>query len=109
MASTYRNATLINIPASFTGVYTVPSSTTALIQAIHVANKDAAVQTVSAEWTNASNSNAATQLIVNAEIPSISAFQILDKTLVLETGDALLLKSGTADVLDVTISVMEIT
>jgi hypothetical protein len=110
MAEAYKNAGS-ELTAALVVVYACPAGKTAIVQSIHVANKSAPAVShlVTAEWRDSSAASVARQIGVAMEIPGGSALQMLDRPLVLESGDDIRALADTLAVLDITISVLEIT
>ena len=103
----YRNAAARLTTTAATTLYACPDGTVAIVNALLVANVDAAAQPVSLEWLDAS---AGVDFALGSAL-SIAAgglLQLLDKPIVLESGDALKLTAAAGNVLHVTASVMEV-
>jgi len=119
MANTFRMTNETNVATSLETIYTVPSSTTAIILGIMLSNTGSStikssVQLVSTTATSVNaggtNANETTHLIKDAPINNSSSLEIMaGNKIVLQTGDILKAKSDTASALDIIISYMEIT
>ena len=113
MANTFKLKTKAAIGTGITTVYTVPSSTTAIVLGLVVGNVTGssvnATVTVSSN-TSDTETNADVETVTNAPIPSGSSLETLSGgKLVLGTTDLLRVTSSVASSLDVCLSVMEIT
>ena len=87
MATTFKNAKKA-LTASRSDIYTCPSATSAIVFGIHLANVDGANNaTATIDWTDSSDSNAATKLCNTLDVPADTAVQLLPKPIVLEAGD----------------------
>jgi len=119
MANTFRMTNELNLSTTLETIYTVPSSTTAVILGIMISNTSTSaargsVQLVSTTATStnsgASNANESTHLIKDAPISNSSSLEVMSgNKIILQTGDVLKAKSDTASALDIAISYMEIT
>jgi len=108
MAETFKNVRKV-LGDSATDVYTVPSATTAIVIGCQVANVGAANNELDFYWTDSSAADAATYLADGVDIPNAAAYEPIGGKLVLETGDKLVGVSETADELEATVSVLELT
>jgi hypothetical protein len=110
MANTFKNAALANANHSaYSTLYTAPSSTTTVVLGLAIANKTTQAVNVQVQFTDSSASSTH-QLLENVEIPAKTTLETLaGQKYILETGDILKVKSGTASALDVVLGVMEIT
>ena len=110
MANTLKNKGQL-IGATSTDIYTVPASTTATIHAAWFANLHASnQQTVTVTWTDSSAGSPAVvhTVLNNVPIP-VNDTLIFDKPLNLETGDILSASCSSANDVEATIAIMEIT
>lgn len=105
MANRYVNAAVALTTTNSTDLYTVPGGCTALIQSVVVSNEDAVSRTVTGTFYDSSATSSFT-LIKDASIPAASSLNILDKPFSLEEGDKIRLQAGTANVFDVTASIL---
>lgn len=114
MGNTYKNAT-----SSLTGatgpddavlLYTCPSSTTAIINDIIIANRGHSTQAVTTYLTDNSASNDL-YLISGVSVPMSSNFSPLPGSLVLEQNDSINFYLGASNIsgVDVVASILEIT
>ncbi len=114
MANTYKNASVSITSAGGAGtttLYTVPSSTTAIVNDIIVSNNSAsAANTVNIIMTD-NSAGADLYIISGAEVPVNSNFAPLPGSLVLEESDVIKTNIGTADSAGVSIvaSILQIT
>jgi len=114
MANTYKNAasslTGATGPGNATTLYTCPSSTTAIINDIIIANRGHSTQSVTAYLTDNSTSNDR-YLISGVSVPMSSNFSPLPGSLVLEQNDSINFYLGASNVsgVDIVASVLEIT
>ena len=108
MANTFKTKTFDGSSANadtFMTVYTVPSATTAVVLGMTLAN----ITTSSIEVT-IFLTNDDVNIAKLAQIPAKSSLEVMSgNKYVLETSDILKVKSATANSLDTTLSVMEIT
>ena len=113
MANTFKVKTKAGIGTSITTVYTVPSTTTAIVLGLIIGNvTDLAVAaTVHVESdTSDTETNGNVELVTAAPIPAGGSLETLGGgKLVLQTTDILRVTSDTASSLDVSLSIMEIT
>ena len=109
MAITYKNARYV-ASTSYATAYTCPSGTTALVQMANAANVNASANaTASMQWLDSSASNAATRLVPGISVPPQLAQKMLDGPLTLEAGDALQIKGSTANDIELSLTICEIT
>lgn len=111
MANTFKNASLSNVNhAAYATLYTCPTSTTAIILGIAIANKSAASVTVKVQMTDSSDSNATRMLLNDVSIPGNTTLEVLaGQKYVLEASDILKIQAGTASSLDAVLGLMQIT
>ena len=111
MANTFKNAKFINVSnSSASTIYTTGGSTTTVILGVLLANKNAAARTVTLTWTDSSDSNNATALLNEVQVPGDSSVEVLSgQKYILETGDVLKCLASAASSVDVTVGIMEIT
>lgn len=105
MANIFKNAKLY-LSASAQDIYTVPSSTTAIIFNTHVTNISASAESVTLSWTDSSDSDTETYLASSISVPYQAAYEPINK-LILETGDKLKGFAGSASALQITVSILE--
>jgi hypothetical protein len=108
VAEIFRNARKVLATTAGTAIYTVPVATTAVVIGCQVTNDGTASYDLTMYWTDDSASDAVTYLAQGIPVPDASAYEPIGGKLVLEEGDALFAFGSTADVLDVTVSVLEI-
>lgn len=104
----FKSYTFQSVGTSLQTLYTVPSSTTAIIIGCDIANTT--INLVNATLAITKSGGAATNLIKNGPIMSGGAMIPIGGAakLVLQSSDVLTLLSDTASSLDCTISIMEI-
>ena len=113
MANTFKLKTDANNTTSLSAVYTVPSSTTAIVIGCTLSNTSASAITADVKIVTDSSSgeNADDVYIVKgAPIPQGGSLEVMSgNKIVLEASDALQAKSSASNALDVVLSNMEIT
>jgi hypothetical protein len=107
VAQTFKNAKKI-LTGTSSAIYTVPSSTTAIIIGCQVTNVGIASHDLTLSWTDSSDSNAETYLAEAVPIPDAAAYEPIGGKLVLEAGDVLKGLGDTTGVLEVTVSILEL-
>lgn len=107
MAEVFKNARLV-LTTSGADIYTVPSGTTAVVIGCQVTNTGTTSYNLSLWWTDASASNAETYLAQAIPVPDASSYEPIGGRLVLEAGDKLRGFGSSSSVLDVSVSVLEI-
>ena len=108
MANTFKLKTKTNVGVTTVGIYTAPSSTTAVVIGITCANTSGNGITVGIGITRASSDDI--HLMKNVPIPQGSSLEVMGgNKVVLETTDTITAKSDTAGSLDVALTIMEIT
>jgi hypothetical protein len=108
MAATFKNTKAV-LADTATTVYTCPSATTAIVLGCQVANVGAADHTLDFYWEDTSDSSAVTYLADEVTVPQYAAYEPIGGKLVLEAGDVVKGLGDTTDVLEVTVSVLELT
>lgn len=108
MANTYKNAFVDLTTTSLTTVYTAPASTTAIIQAINIANVTETETDVTVKIHDDSASTDFT-LLNEGPVPGDSTLQVVDRPIVLEESDVLKVQAETADTFEVIVSILEVT
>jgi len=121
MANTFKVFTIADVAidtGSYSTLYTVAGSTTAVILGMNICNKIAAERDVTVKLasdtgnrTGANNAaNEAVSLLNEVVIPADSSLEVFaGQKIVLETTDVITIGASVASSLDVTLSVMEIT
>ena len=113
MANTFKLKTKAGIDTSLVTVYTVPSSTTAVIIGLTIANVKGASVTADAKVisdTSDSETNANVYIAKDIPLPAGSSVEVMSgNKIVLQTTDAVQVKGSVADAVDATLSIMEIT
>lgn len=109
MAETFKNVRGILDSSVPTTVYTVPVGATAIVIGCQVANVGATNNELDFWWEDATAGNAVTYLAKDIDIPLAAAYEPIGGKLVLEEADQLRGLSETANELEVSVSVLEIT
>jgi hypothetical protein len=107
MAQTFKNAKKV-LTASSSAIYTVPSGRTAIIIGCQVTNVGIASHGLTLSWTDSSDANAQIYLAETIPIPDAAAYEPIGGKLVLEAGDVLRGFGDTTGVLEVTVSILEL-
>jgi hypothetical protein len=100
MANTFKNYHTASIGTSASTVYTVPSSTTAVVIGLNLANRTGSQILVDVQLSS-------TFIIKNAPIPGGSALSVLDGKIIAETTETIVVTSNTASSVDAILSVLE--
>jgi len=109
MANTFKNDRLV-VQTTPGDVYTCPSATTAVVllcQATNVTTSGTPTNT-SVWWTDASNADAVTRLLLEFPVPPKGSMSAVSGRLVLEAGDKIRAFCGTNNNVEVSVSVLEI-
>lgn len=111
MANTFKTKTFAggstNASTAMT-IYTVPSSTTAIVLGLTLSNVASQNIEVTVNLENGDGDNVS--IVTNAEIPAKSSLEIMSgNKYVMETTDVLKVTSNLANSVDTTLSIMEIT
>lgn len=109
MAEVFKNASLQNVvDTTDTTIYTAPASTTTIVLGVAIANKTGSEVTAKVKFTDSSASTT-TELLSDVAIPGNTTLEVLaGQKYILETGDSLSARSGTASALDITLGVLEL-
>jgi hypothetical protein len=111
MANNFKVKTKLNtgVQASPSTIYTCPSSTTAVLVGLTLANT-AASASITATVTLTNNDGDNVTLLRNAPIPSGSSLEMMSgNKIVMEASDILKAYASAASSMDCTLSLMEIT
>ena len=100
MANTFKNYVSAAVGTSETTVYTVPSSTTAVIIGCNIAN-------VTSSQIRVTVKVADTHVVKEVPVPANSAISVLDGKIIAETTDTVKVTSNTAASADVIVSALE--
>lgn len=100
MASSFKRYTSSSVGTGATTIYTVPSSTEAIMMGCNIANITASQISVDVQVANV-------YLVKGAPIPANSALSVLDGKINLEVSDTVIVTSNTASSTDVILSVFE--
>ena len=113
MANTFKLKTKAGIDASLVTVYTVPSSTTAVIIGLTIANIKGASITADAKIvsdTSDTETNADVYIAKDIPLPAGSSVEVMaGNKIVLQATDEVWVKGSVTDAVDVILSIMEIT
>ena len=113
MANTFKLKTKAGIDASLVDVYTVPSSTTAVIIGLTIANIKGASVTADVKVisdTSDTETNADVYIAKDIPLPAGSSVEVMaGNKIVLQTTDKIQVKGSATDAVDVILSIMEIT
>jgi hypothetical protein len=120
MANTFKLFTIADVAVdsgSFSTLYTVAGSTTAVVLGMNICNKDGAEQDVTVKLTSDTANRTGANNAANESVTLLNEVDIPDSTLevfagqkiVLEATDVITIGAKTASKLDVALSVMEIT
>ena len=107
MANTFKNGRAA-ATASLATVYTVPSSTTAIVLLAQATNVGSGAQAVTFCWYDASGS-VKTELVKLLSVPEKAAVGLIAGKLVLEASDYLQIQSTASSLIEFSFSVLEIT
>ena len=100
MANTFKNYVSAAVGTSEVTIYTVPSSTTAVIIGCNVAN-------VTSSQIRVTVKVADTHVVKEVPVPANSAISVLDGKIIAETTDTVKVTSNTAASADVIVSALE--
>ena len=113
MANTFKLKTKAGIDASLVDVYTVPSSTTAVIIGLTIAYIKGASVTADAKIisdTSDSETNVNVYIAKDIPLPAGSSVEVMaGNKIVLQATDEVWVKGSVTDAVDVILSIMEIT
>jgi hypothetical protein len=106
MAETYKSVGTKVTSTSATTIYSGVTGT-AIVNSINCSNINLyRSSTITVELVKGAN---AYSIITNADVPMATSLQILDAPIVLESGNTLRVVAGTANDIDVIVSILEIT
>ena len=112
MANTFKLKTKASLTTSLAAVYTVPSSTTAIVLGISLANKDSSSRTADVlivSDTSDVETNANSYLGYGLPIPVGGTLEVMaGNKLVLQTTDIIQAKASAGSAVDIIVSIMEI-
>jgi hypothetical protein len=108
MANTFKNGRAA-ATSSLATVYTVPSSTTAIVLLAQATNVGSGAQAVTLCWYDSSASSVKTEIVKLLSVPEKAAVGLIAGKLVLEAGDFLAVQSTASSLIEFTFSVLEIT
>lgn len=109
MANTFKNASLTDVTnGSAENLYTTPVGTTTVVLGAAIANKSPNTVSVTLSFSDDS-AGTFTDLISGVQIPGNTTLEVLaGQKYILEPSDSLLAAADTADSIDITMGVMEI-
>ena len=107
MANTFKNGRAA-ATASLATVYTVPASTTSIVLLAQATNVGSGAQAVTFCWYDASGT-VKTELVKLLSVPEKAAVGLIAGKLVLETGDYLQVQSTASSLIELSLSVLDIT
>jgi hypothetical protein len=107
MPNTYKSVATKLTANTTTNIYTVPSATTAIVKSLYISNIGSVADTVEI-CLRKSGAGSDVFLLKGASIGVATTMQAAMDSIVLQTGDILKVKAGTANALDVTVSFLEI-
>jgi len=107
MANTFKNGRAA-ATASLATVYTVPASTTSIVLLAQATNVASGAQAVTFCWYDASGT-VKTELVKLLSVPEKAAVGLIAGKLVLEAGDYMQVQSTASALIELSISVLEIT
>ena len=107
MANTFKNGRYA-ATASLQTVYTVPASTTSIVLLAQATNVTSGAQAVTFCWYDASGT-VKTELVKLLSVPEKAAVGLIAGKLVLEAGDYMQVQSTASALIELSISVLEIT
>lgn len=98
------------ISSGYTTVLSATTGNKILVKTVHATNIFSGDTSIYLRWHDNSDSNNSYHLSYNVTIPQASAYQALDGTFVLDTGDYIQASTESdANAVDITISYLEIT
>ena len=100
MANVFKNYTSASVGTSPVTVYTVPSSTTAVLIGCNIANRTGSSINVDVQLGS-------TYIVKGAPVPAGSALGVLDGKIIAETTETIVVTSDTASSADVILSALE--
>ena len=109
MANTYKNSAKKINSTNETVVYSGVSNGTALIRSIYISNIHGSTSASINVYWNDNTDNEEYHIIKNVTIGTGTSMQPLTEPIVLEAGDTIKVQAGTADIFEVTVSVLEVT
>lgn len=107
MAETFKNAKRA-LTSGASDIYTVPAGTTAVIIGCQVTNVGVAPYNLTLFWTDASDANAEVYFAQAIPVPDAASYEPIGGRLVLEAGDKIRGFGSSSAVLDITVSILEI-
>jgi hypothetical protein len=100
MANTFKNYVSASVGTGATTVYTVPSSTTAILIGLNLSNRTTSQILVDVQLGS-------TYIVKAAPVPAGSALSVLDGKIIAEATETIVVTSDTASSVDAIISVLE--
>lgn len=108
MAEVFKNSKKV-LTTSMEDAYVCPGGSSAIVIGAQIANLDTAAVGVRLQWTDASDSNAATRLVYDMAIPAGVSIAPVSGKLVLEAGDKIQGYCSGANKAELTLSILELT
>ena len=113
MANNFKSVGMLDVTASYTTLYAAGAGVTTVILGLALCNKSADAQDISLQWEDANSVSPAGQdfgLLEQVSIPGRTTLEVLaGQKYILNENDILRIKAGTADKIDATLGIMEIT
>ena len=112
MANLFKTKGAASLGTSYSGadLYVTPGSTTTVILGLALCNKSASAVHVTAQWMDDDVSDTTYQILEQVSVPARTTLEVLaGQKYILEAGDVLRVKAGTAGQIDATLGLMEIT
>ena len=106
MTNVFRNSQLV-CSTAIQDVYSCPAGTTAVVFLLQAANVNTQAETATVTWIDSSAGNAVTRLGNGVPIPVGEAQGMLTGKLVLEAGDKIRALCSTASMIEISVSVLE--
>jgi len=109
MANIFKNAFAVNVNhAAYAVLYTAPASTTTVVLGLAICNKTGNSVDISVQVQDAGST--AYQVLDTVSVPGRTTLEVLaGQKYVLETTDVLRVKAGSANSIDCSVGIMEIT
>ena len=112
MANNFKSVGMLDVTAGYTTLYAAGAGVTTVILGLALCNKSADAQDISVQWEDKDASVAQEDygLLEQVSIPGRTTLEVLaGQKYILNENDILRIKAGTADKIDATLGIMEIT
>jgi hypothetical protein len=113
MANTFKSHGELNVGTGYVDMYAPGNGVTTVILGLALCNKSANAVTVSVQWQDTDSHGTAGEdygLLETVSIPGRTTLEVLaGQKYILNANDILRIKAGTADKIDATLGIMEIT